>query len=129
MNFTQKLNINHFLKRCIMPCFKPVLKCIVLVLAAAGLLLIAGCGGGVEKEKMAAFLAEYQENLDKYAEAISKADSALKSEIEAKLDASKNQWLVLKDAATQNITPQVMEKFEKEYQVVRKKYESLHDKS
>lgn len=78
---------------------------------------------------MAAFLAEYQENLDKYAEAISKADSALKSEIEAKLDASKNQWLVLKDAATQNITPQVMEKFEKEYQVVRKKYESLHGKS
>ena len=112
-----------------MPVFKPVLKCIILVLAVAGLLLVAGCGGGVEKEKMAAFLAEYQENLDKYAEAISKADSALKSEIEAKLEAAKNQWLVLKDEAAQNITPQVMEKFDREYQAVRKKYESLNGKS
>lgn len=108
---------------------KSTLNCLIVISAVLGLLLVAGCGGSSEKDHMATFIQDYQTSLDNYAAAINKADSAQKAEIEAKLEASETKWLNLKEEAAQNVTPQVMEKFEKEFQAVKKKYESLNGKS
>jgi outer membrane murein-binding lipoprotein Lpp len=108
---------------------KSNLNSLIFIFAVVGLLLFVGCGGSAEKEHMSTFLQEYQSNLEDYAEAINKADSAKKSEIEGKLEASEAQWLVLMDEAVENLTPQAMEKFDKEFKAVKMKYQSLSNKS
>ena len=104
---------------------KSILKCLVVVSAMVGLLLAAGCGGSGEKEKMTAFLDNYQKTLEEY----SNADSGQKAEIEAKLDGMKEQWTLLKDQIATNITPQAMEKFVARFQELSEKYASMKGSS
>ena len=107
---------------------KSSLKNLVLFAALAGMFMALGCGDSVEKEKMTAFMQNYQKNLDEYADAIGKADSTKKAEIEAKLDALKGQWELLKEEIGTEVTPQTMEKMEAEFQNLAKKYAELSGK-
>ena len=88
-----------------------------------------GCGPSVEKEKMTAFTQNYHKTLDEYADAINKADSAKKAEIEAKLDTLTGQWALLKESIGTEVTPQTMEKIEAEFRNLAKKYGELYGKS
>ena len=107
---------------------KSSLKNLVLFAALAGMFMALGCGDSVEKEKMTAFMQNYQKNLDDYADAIGRADSAKKAEIEVKLDALKGQWELLKEDIATEVTPQTMEKMEAEFQNLAKKYAELSGK-
>ena len=111
-----------------MSSFKSPLKNLVLFAALAGMFMALGCGDSLEKEKMTAFMQDYQKNLDEYADAIGKADSAKRAEIEAKLDALKGQWALLKEDIATEVTPQTMEKMEAEFQNLSKKYAELSGK-
>ena len=108
---------------------KSVLAYFILVSAIIGLVLLSGCGGNAEKDKMAAFLQEYQQNLDSYAEAIKNSDNAKKTELEATLEASKGQWQVMKAEASENMTPQAIEKLDRQFQTAEKQYASLNGQS
>jgi hypothetical protein len=94
-----------------------------------GFLLVLGCGPSAEKEKMMAFMQDYQKTLDEYADAISKSNNDKKAEIEVKLDALKGQWMLLKQDIGAEVTPQTMEKFEAEFGKLEKKYAELSGKS
>ena len=108
---------------------KSVLKNLVLFTALVAVVIFFGCGAGVEKEKMMAFMQNYQGSLDAYADAITKGDSAKKAELEAKLDAFKGQWSLLRMEIGSKITPQTSEKFEKEFEKLAKRYTELSGKS
>lgn len=108
---------------------KSILKHLVLFAALAGLVMTFGCGPSAEKEKMTAFMQDYQNSLEAYADAIGKNDSARKTEIEAKLDSLKGQWIQLKEDIGTEVTPQAMEKFEAEFQNLAKKFAELKGKS
>ena len=112
-----------------MSSIKSSLKNLVLFAALAGMFMALGCGDNLGKEKMTAFMQDYQKNLDEYSDAIGKADSAKKAEIEAKLDALKGQWELLKEDIGTEVTPQTMEKMEAEFQKLSKKYSELSGKS
>ncbi len=108
---------------------KSIRNCAVVISVAVFLFLVFGCGGSVEKDKMTAFLQECQKNLDTYEEAIGQSDEAKKATIKAKLEASMAEWKALRDNAVENVTPQVIEKFEREFQAVKKKYVALNGQS
>lgn len=112
-----------------MSALKSALKFLVFFTAIAVIAVTFGCGTGVEKEKMSAFIQEYQTTLDAYADAIEKVDGAKKAEIESKLDTLKGQWMLLKDEIGTEVTPQTMEKFEAEFQNLAKKQAALSGKS
>ena len=78
---------------------------------------------------MTAFLQDYQTNLDSYAEAVSQSDDAKKAEFGAKLEASIAEWTNFRNELSGNMTPQTVEKFEREFQAGKKKYEKLNGNS
>ena len=108
---------------------KSTLKCLIIVSVMLGLLMSAGCGGTEEKDRMTALLQDFNKHLDEYAAAVSKADSGKKEEIGAKLEALKTEWTLLEESTGDKITPQAMEKFEREFKAVWQKYASLSGKS
>jgi hypothetical protein len=112
-----------------MPVSKPILKYLVLFAALAAMVVAAGCGPNAEKEKMAAFIQDYRNTLDEYADASSKGDNSKKAELEAKLDALKDQWMLLTEQIGSEVTPQTMEKFSAEMGKLSKKYAELSGKS
>jgi outer membrane murein-binding lipoprotein Lpp len=93
-----------------------------------GFLLVLGCGPSAEKEKMMAFMQDYQKTLDEYKDANSKGDNDKKVELKAKLDSLKDQWTHLKDEIGSEVTPQTMEKFDSEFKELSKKYAELSGK-
>ena len=108
---------------------KSILMYLVFFCTLFGFLMVLGCGPSAEKEKMIAFMQDYQKILEAYADAISKSDKDKKAEIEVKLDALKDQWMLLKVDIGSEVTPQTMEKFEAEFGKLVKKYAELSGKS
>ena len=107
---------------------KSIIKLFALFAILVAMLVVMGCGGNAEKEKMQAFVQDFQKTLDAYADAISKSDNDKKAEIEGKLDALKGQWILLKEEIGTEVTPQTMEKFESEFEKLAKKYAELSGK-
>ena len=107
---------------------KSILKYLVLFAVLATMAIFFGCGPSAEKERMSAFIHDYEKTLDEYAGAISKGDDARKAETEAKLDNLKGQWTLLKEDIGTEVTPQTMEKFEAEFIKLEKKYGELSGK-
>ena len=107
---------------------KSILMYLVLFSTLLGFLVIWGCGPSAEKEKMMAFMQNFQRTLDEYADAISKSDNDKKAEIEVKLDSLEGQWTLLKEEIGTDVTPQTMEKFEAEFRKLVKKYADLSGK-
>lgn len=105
------------------------LKCLVLYAVLAAMMMAVGCGPSAEKEKMTAFMQDYQKTLNEYADAISKSDNDKKSEIKAKLDAIEGKWMLLKGEIGAEVTPQTMEKFEAEFGKLVDKHAELSGKS
>ena len=108
---------------------KSILMYLVVFSTLFGFFMVLGCGPSAEKEKMMAFMQDYQKTLDEYADAISKSDNDKKAEIEVKLDALKDHWMLLKMDMGSEVTPQTMEKFEAEFGKLVKKYAELSGKS
>ena len=108
---------------------KSILMYLVVFFTLFGFFMVLGCGSSAEKEKMMAFMQDYQKTLDEYADAISRSDKDKKAEIEVKLDGLKGQWMLLKMDIGSEVTPQTMEKFEVEFGKLVKKYAELSGKS
>ncbi len=108
---------------------KSFLKFLVVSAVLVGLVLAVGCGGNGEKEKMSAFLQEFSKAVDEYADAVKNNDGGKKTELEAKLESLKAQWTDLKIEEAEKITPQVLDKFDSEFQNLAKKVAELSGKS
>jgi hypothetical protein len=108
---------------------KSILKSFVLFAALATMVISFGCGASAEKERMTAFIQDYEKALTEYTDAINKVETGKKAEAETKLNALKEQWMRLKEDIGSEVTPQTMGKFEAEFGRLEKKYGELSGKS
>jgi len=105
--------------------FKSTLKFMMVFLAIVGLVVVIGCGNSTEMQSMTDFLKQFSDTVDEYAA----ADDAKKEELKAKLDTYASKWSDLEMELDGRITPNDLEKLDKEYKVILKKYSSLTGKS
>ncbi len=104
---------------------KSTLTCVMLMLAVCGVVFFIGCGASKEQQKMSDFLLEYGKTVDAY----SAADNSKKAEIAGKVDTYKAKWTDLKVEMGSELTPQVLDKLDNEYQAITKRYSALAGKS
>ena len=97
--------------------FKSTLKFMMVFLAIFGLVVVIGCGNSKEKQ--------FSDTVDEYAA----ADDAKKAELKAKLDTYESKWSDMEMEMDGRITPNDLEKLDKEYKAILKKYSSLTGKS
>jgi len=67
--------------------------------------------------------------LDEYSDAVSKDDTTKKAEIEGKLKSYDSRWSDMKMKMADQLTPQDLDKLDREFQEISKKYKSLAGKS
>ena len=105
------------------------LNYVIVLLAIFGLVFVIGCGSSKEKQQMADFLQQYSETVTEYSNVVNTADKSKKAEIEEKLNSYKSLWTDMKIEMNSEITPQVLNELDQEYNNITKKYSTLAGKS
>ena len=105
--------------------FKPNLNYGVVLALMAGLVLFIGCGDSQEKQQMSQFIQEFGKAVDEYA----MAEDGQKAELEAKLKSDIVKWTQMKIDMGSELTPQVLDKLDSEYQKYAKEFKTLSGKS
>ena len=99
---------------------------IVMVFAALfGLAVIVGCGNSSEVQALTDFLKLYSDTVNEFAA----ADEVKKTELKAKLDSFHSKWSDMEMQMDGRLTPNDLEKFDKQYKEIEKKYASVAGKS
>ena len=101
------------------------LSCVVAVALITGFVFIVGCGESPEKQKMSKFLQEFSQTVSEFAA----ADQSKKGELEVKLNDYMSKWAEMKFEIGSEVTPQVMERMDMEYQKIAQEYKKLAKKS
>jgi hypothetical protein len=104
---------------------KSNLNLVIVVAAIAGLVLFFGCGDSQEKLQMTEFIKEFGKTVQEYA----KAEDGQKADLEAKLNSAMDKWTQMKVDMGSELTPQVLDKLDAEYQKIAKEFKSLSGKS
>ena len=104
---------------------KPNLYLVALLVALVGFVFVIGCGDSPEKKQMTAFIEEFSKAVDEYA----KAEDGQKAELQKKLDSYMTKWTQMKMDMGSELTPQVLDKLDAEYQKLAKEFKSLSSKS
>ncbi|MGD8493052.1 MAG: hypothetical protein PVH44_05565 [Desulfobacterales bacterium] len=104
---------------------KSNLKLVVVLAAITGLVFLVGCGDSQEKQQMTALIQEFGTTVQAY----SKAEDGQKAELETKLNSLMEKWNQMKLDLGSEVTPQVLDKLDTEYQKFAKKYKTLSGKS
>jgi hypothetical protein len=105
--------------------FKTPLNFVIVFSVLFGLVFVIGCGNSKEEQAMTDFLKLYSDTVDQYA----KADEATKAELKATLDSFDSKWSDMEMEMDGRLTPNDLEKFDKQYKEIQKKYTSLKEKS
>jgi uncharacterized protein YxeA len=99
---------------------------LVVVLAAiVGLVFVIGCGTSLEKKQMTDFIEEFGKTVDAYA----KAEDSQKAELQTKVQSYMDKWTEMKIEMGSELTPQVLDKLDAEYQRLAKEFKTLSGKS
>jgi len=105
--------------------FKTTLNFVIVFSVLFGMVFVIGCGNSKEEQAMTDFLKLYSDTVDQYA----KADEATKIELKAKLDTFASKWSNMEMEMDGRLTPNDLEKYDKQYKEIQKKYEALAGKS
>ena len=97
----------------------------VVVALIAGLIFFIGCGESPEKQKMTQFIEKFAKEVSEYA----KAEDGQKADLAAKIESDMAKWTELKVEMGSELTPQVLDKLDSEYQKYAKEFETLAGKS
>lgn len=100
---------------------KPNLNVVVVLAAIVGLIFVIGCGDSPEKQQMTEFIQEFGTAVEQY----SKAEDGQKAELQKKLESYISKWTQLKIDMGSELTPQVLDKLDAEYQKLAKKFKTL----
>ena len=103
--------------------FKSTLNFVIVLTALLG--LVIGCGSSAEKQAMSDFLVLYDNTVKEY----SAADESKRAEMKEKLDSFKTKWANIEMEMGSELTPQELNKLDKEYQNITEKYHNLAQKS
>jgi hypothetical protein len=104
---------------------KSNLNFVVVLAAIAGLVFLVGCGDSQEKQQMTAFIQEFGATVQEYA----KAEDGQKADLETKLNSLMEKWTQMKIDMGSEITPQVLDKLDAEYQKFAKEFKTLSGKT
>ena len=100
---------------------KSTLNFVVVFSALFGLVFVIGCGNSAKKQVMSDFLKLYSDSVNEY----STADDSKRAELKEKLDSFKTKWMQIKMEMDGQVTPQVLDELDNEYEKITKKYTSL----
>ena len=104
---------------------KPNLYVVALLVALVGFVFVIGCGESPEKKQMTEFIQEFGNAVDQYA----KAEDGQKAELQKKLESYIARWNQMKMDMGDELTPQVLDKLNAEYQKLAKEFKTLSGKS
>ena len=104
---------------------KSNLNFVVVLAAIAGLVFLAGCGESQEKQQMTAFVQQFGAAVQEY----SKAEDGQKADLAAKVTSLMERWTQMKVDMGSELTPQVLDKLDAEYQKFAKEFKTLSGKS
>jgi hypothetical protein len=104
---------------------KPNLYVVALLVALVGFVFVIGCGESQEKKQMTEFIQEFGNAVDQYA----KAEDGQKAELQKKLESYIAKWTQMKMDMGSELTPQVLDKLDAEYQKLAKEFKTLSGKS
>ena len=101
---------------------KSTLTFVVVFSAILGLVFVMGCGGSAEKQEMSQLLKLYNDAVNEY----ETADDTKKAELKEKIDGYRHEWSSKIGQLNDKVTPQVVNKLDKEYKEISKKYAALN---
>jgi len=104
---------------------KPNLNVVIVLAAIVGLVFVIGCGTSPEKQQMTDFIQEFGKTVDAYA----KAEDGQKAELQTKVESYMAKWTQLKYDLGSEVTPQVLDTLDAEYQRLAKEFKTLSGKS
>jgi hypothetical protein len=104
---------------------KTTLNFVIVFSVLFGLVFVIGCGNSKEEQVMTDFLKLYSDTVDQYA----KADEATKVELKTKLDSFASKWSNMEMDMDGRLTPNDLEKYDKQFKEIQKKYAALAGKS
>ena len=104
---------------------KMKLNLVVVLAAIVGLIFVIGCGTSLEKQQMTDFIQEFGKTVDAYA----KAEDGQKAELQTKVESYMDKWTEMKIELGDELTPQVLDKLDSEYQRLAKQFKTLSGKS
>jgi len=100
---------------------KSTLNFVIVFSALLGLVFIIGCGNSAKKQVMSDFLKLYSDSVNEY----STADDSKRAGLKEKIDSFKAKWVEIKIEMDGQVTPQVLDELDNEYEKITKKYVSL----
>ena len=104
---------------------KSTLFLVMAFSALFGLVVLIGCGNSKEVQAMTDFLKLFSDTVDEYVA----ADQEKKAELKATLDSFHSKWSDMEMQMDGRVTPNDLEKFDKLYKEIEKKYTSMAGKS
>jgi hypothetical protein len=104
---------------------KSTMFLVMMFVALLGLAVIVGCGNSAEEKAMMDFLKLFSDTVDQYAA----ADDGEKAELKAKLDSFHSKWSDMEMQMDGRLTPNDLEKFDKQYKEIEDRYRALAEKS
>lgn len=100
---------------------KSTLNFAIVFSALFGLVFLIGCGNSEKKQVMSDFLKLYSDSVNEY----STADDSKRAGLKEKLNSLKAKWMDIKIEMDGEVTPQVLDELDNEYDKITKKYTSL----
>ena len=97
----------------------------VVLAAIVGLVFVIGCGTSLEKQQMTDFIQKFGQEVDEYA----KAEDGQKAELAAQIESDMAKWTQMKMDMGGELTPQVLNKLDSEYQRLAKEFKTISGKS
>jgi hypothetical protein len=98
-------------------------------MAIFGLVFVIGCGNSKEMQKMSDFLMEYSKAVDEYSDVIGKGEKGKSAEVEKKIKSFMSKWTEMEMEFGSELTPQELNKLDKEYKNITGKYHKLAQRS
>ena len=112
-----------------MPNNRSIKYYLIILSVIMGLIFVTGCGNSEETQKMSEFLKEYSKTVDEYTNYFNKGEKEKSAEIEMNIKSLISKWGELKMEYSDEVTPQVLNKLDQEFQNISAKYYALAGKS
>jgi len=107
---------------------RSILNILIVFSAILGLVFVIGCGKSKEMQQLSDFLMEYSKAVDEYSDVIGKGEKEKSAEMEIKIKSMMSRWMEMEMEMGSELTPQQLNKVNKEYKDITEKYHNLAKK-